>query len=75
MYFRASTKQKAEELNITGVVMNTPDGGVYAEAEGEEADLNDFIDWCRQGPPKAKVEQVDVHERPIKNYVKFEILR
>lgn len=75
VYFRASTKEKAEELKIAGMVMNTEGGGVYAEAEGEEADLNVFIEWCRQGPPQAKVERVDVREGSLKNYSKFEIVR
>jgi acylphosphatase len=37
VFFRASTKAKAEELGISGFVQNEPDGSVYIEAEGEEA--------------------------------------
>ncbi|HNU41845.1 MAG TPA: acylphosphatase, partial [Cyclobacteriaceae bacterium] len=33
VYYRASTKQKADELGIKGFVRNQPDGSVYIEAE------------------------------------------
>ena len=30
----------------------------YIEAEGEDRVLRDFVAWCRQGPPHARVTQV-----------------
>lgn len=75
VYFRASAKHKADELGLTGFVSNTPDGKVYAEAEGDHAALEQFIAWCRKGPSAAIVKSVDVTSGPLKNYAGFIIQR
>ncbi|QOI97128.1 MAG: acylphosphatase [Flammeovirgaceae bacterium] len=75
VFFRASTQRVAGELGITGLVRNEPDGNVYIEAEGEEGRLEKFIDWCRQGPPRARVEQVQITESGLKNYATFRVVR
>ena len=41
VFFRASTKEKAEEFNIKGNVRNNADGSVSIEAEGEEENLQE----------------------------------
>lgn len=75
VFFRASTKEKAESLRLQGFVRNEPDGSVYAEAEGEEEGLNAFVDWCRHGPPLALVEKCVIEEGPVKNFSHFIIER
>lgn len=60
VYFRQNTKQVAKRHKITGWVCNLPDGRVEAIFEGEEMDVNEVIEWCYVGPPKAKVEDVNV---------------
>lgn len=73
VWFRASTKQKAQELNLTGWVRNEPDGSVAAEAEGGKVDLQTFIDWCHVGSPAAEVDRVDVEWKEPEGYSSFEI--
>lgn len=75
VFFRASTKERADSLNIHGLVRNEPDGSVYAEAEGEEENLRLFIEWCHQGPSRAKVQKCEVHEGTVKNFNRFVIER
>lgn len=75
VFYRASTKDKAEELNIKGFVRNEPDGTVYIEAEGEEENLERFITWCRQGPPLANVKDCQVNTIDKKNFTSFSIQR
>ena len=75
VHFRASAKAKAESLNITGIVRNEPDGSVYAEAEGEEANLKKFVDWCYHGPAHAQVKKCVVNEDVLKGYTRFMIER
>lgn len=59
--FRFSTKQAADDSGVKGIVRNEPDGTVYVEAVGEEAQLNQFIEALRKGPsPAAEVEKVVV---------------
>jgi len=63
VWFRASTKQKAEELGLTGWVRNTPNGSVEAVFEGEEEIIKKMIDWCHSGPPMAKVDNIIVKKQ------------
>ncbi|HEX5171359.1 MAG TPA: acylphosphatase [Cyclobacteriaceae bacterium] len=75
VFFRASTKDKADALGIKGFVRNEWDGSVYIEAEGEEDSLNQFISWCRQGPSRASVKEVIIREGPPKKFSGFEVQR
>jgi acylphosphatase len=68
VYFRASTREKADALHVTGFVRNEPDGGVHVEAEGDEDNLEAFIQWCRRGPVHAVVEECVVREGAIKGF-------
>lgn len=62
VFFRSSTKRKAEELHVTGRVRNVPDGSVEVFAEGSEEDLQELIKWCQEGPAGARVEGVEIQE-------------
>jgi acylphosphatase len=75
VFLRASTKEKADSMNILGFVRNEPDGSVYIEAEGDETALQNFIAWCHRGPSRAEVEHCDVKEGELKGYDQFKILR
>jgi acylphosphatase len=61
VWFRKSTQDKARELGLRGFVRNQPDGSVYIEASGSPEVLSEFIDWCRQGPPMARVDGIAAH--------------
>lgn len=74
VFFRAFTKEQAENLNIYGFVTNTDDGNVYIEAEGNSNNLQKLIEWCHKGPFMAKVEEVMVNVGEIKNYNEFKIM-
>lgn len=58
VWYRASTKNKANALNISGTVENKPDGSVYIKAYGTESAIMQLIEWCRSGPPHARVDNV-----------------
>jgi len=75
VFYRASTKSKADELGIKGIVRNERDGSVYIEAEAEAKPLEAFIDWCKHGPAHAKVEQVEIHPINRVDFKTFEIKR
>ncbi len=60
VFFRSSTKDKAEELNLTGWVRNLDDRRVEAVFEGEEGNLKKMVGWCRKGPEYARVNNVEV---------------
>jgi acylphosphatase len=75
VFYRASAKDQADALGIMGFVRNEPDGSVYIEAEAEEAIMNRFIDWCRQGPRMARVDRCDVSGKEAAGFENFEIRR
>jgi acylphosphatase len=75
VFFRASTKAKADELGIKGSVRNEPGGTVYIEAEGEVANVEQFIEWCKEGPPRSRVDNLDVREAKVTGYSDFSVLR
>ena len=65
VWFRASTKNKAEQLGINGWVRNKPDGNVEAVFEGDEKIIKEMLEWCNHGPPLAKVDNVEVEKQPL----------
>ncbi len=76
VFFRAHTKEVAEKLGLTGWVRNLPDGRVEAVFEGEEEAVKEAIEWCKRGPPLAKVERVEVrYEEPTGEFKDFRIIR
>lgn len=75
VFFRASTKAVANQMGINGFVRNEADGSVYLEAEGESFLLDELINWCKEGPVDAKVEDVQLVAGEIKNHKGFEILK
>lgn len=62
VFFRDSALKKANELGLSGFVRNDLDGSVYIETEGREEPLREFIAWCNDGPPMAKVREIEVEE-------------
>ncbi|QPH38384.1 acylphosphatase [Pedobacter endophyticus] len=75
VFFRASTKAVADQMGIKGFVRNEKDGSVYIEAEAQPVILDAFIDWCKEGPDKAVVENVKVSDGELKNYRNFEVIK
>ena len=65
VWYRASTKNMANKLAITGWIKNTSDGKVEAVFEGEEKQVEEMIKWCKKGPRFAKVENVVVKNQDL----------
>lgn len=73
VFYRASTKEKADSLGIKGWVQNEPDGSVLIEAEAEEEIIERFVEWCRQGPMMARVDRLDDEPINLKHYTDFSV--
>jgi acylphosphatase len=52
---------------------NCPDDTVEIQAEGEKEILEQFINWCRKGPPKAQVSLLDIERVESQGLTTFEI--
>jgi len=65
--FRASAREQARRLGITGHARNLPDGQVEVLACGDEEALEELVQWLHKGPPTADVRHVEVtvEEHPV----------
>jgi len=75
VFFRQSAKEMADRLGIKGTVRNCDDDSVEIVATGEKEQLDKFISWCRQGPPRADVSDVETQELPLQDFRNFSIIR
>ena len=60
VFFRMETKRAADGFGVFGWVKNLLDGTVEAVFEGDRDRVDAILDWCREGPPAAKVTDVAV---------------
>jgi acylphosphatase len=63
--FRASARDEAKRMGVSGWVRNLTDGSVEVFIQGQEEKLNSLLSWCYEGPPGASVTGVEYAERPI----------
>lgn len=75
VFYRASAKDVAKELKLTGWVKNTADGEVEAVVAGDQLAVEQFIKWCKEGPKNANVSTVDVDLIADEFFEDFCILR
>ena len=71
--FRSSMAQVASDLGVRGWVRNVPDGSVEAFLEGDEQNVRRVLDWARLGPPRARVDRVEVEPATPRNHRDFRI--
>lgn len=67
VFFRDSTREKAESLSLAGWVRNLPDGSVEAVFEGPSAKVREMLEWCEAGPRRAEVGDIEVNREPPEN--------
>jgi acylphosphatase len=74
VFFRSGTRNQANLLNLTGWIRNLSDGRVEVVAEGQKDDVEAMVEFCRKGPPGARVDDVEITwEKPTGNFKEFEI--
>lgn len=61
VFFRASTRDRADQLGVVGWVRNAPDGTVEAHLEGSDDAVAGLEEWIRAGGPrKASVTDLEI---------------
>lgn len=60
VFYRAFTEDIARSLGLLGWVRNLPDGRVEAVFEGERASIQKAVTSCHEGPPAARVDDIDL---------------
>ncbi|OGT35596.1 MAG: acylphosphatase [Gammaproteobacteria bacterium RIFCSPHIGHO2_12_FULL_37_14] len=74
VWFRASAKEQADLLGITGWVRNLPDNRVEVLACGDKEKLAILQKWLHVGPKLAHIVHLAIEELPYKEYRGFEVL-
>lgn len=64
VWFRASVREQARAGGVSGWASNRSDGTVEVVIEGEPPAVARVVDYCRIGPPGARVDHVDVDDEP-----------
>jgi acylphosphatase len=74
--YRAEARSAAERLGVDGWVRNLPGGRVELVVEGTREAVDRLIEWCRHGPPYARIDDVRVEWEPFTgNFTRFGISR
>jgi acylphosphatase len=73
VYFRATTRDTANELGVDGWVRNLDDGRVEAVFEGDPDDVEEMVEFCYEGSSRASVTEVEVTEEEPEGIDGFEV--
>jgi acylphosphatase len=73
VFFRDSTQKEAESRGVAGWVTNRDDGAVEALFEGEPEAVQTLVEFCKNGPSKADVRDVEVEDREPEGLSGFEV--
>ncbi len=76
VWYRKSTKIKADELSVKGTVQNLVNGDVEIYAQGNSANLEALFEWCKIGPKFAVVDSVTIEDlNTTQQFQEFKIIR
>ena len=73
MFFRDTCRREALGRGVTGWVRNRPDGTVEAVFEGPPDAVETMCQWCKTGPPHARVDNLEVSEEEPRGESGFRI--
>jgi acylphosphatase len=73
VFFRDSTRERAQAAGVHGWVRNREDGAVEAVLEGRPEAVEQVLSFLHEGPSHADVENLEVHEEPAEGLSSFEV--
>ena len=73
VFYRATCIERARDLRLGGWVRNLGDGRVETAFEGPAAEVDAMVAWCREGPPRARVDAITVEEETPLGEVDFRV--
>jgi acylphosphatase len=74
VFFRDTTRRKAQSRNVAGWVRNAPDGTVEAVFEGDADAVDSMVRFCEEGPRGAQVERTETFEEEPEGLEGFRIV-
>ena len=73
VFFRDSVRRRATELGVAGWAHNRDDGAVEGVFEGEPEQVESMVEYCRRGPGRAEVTDLEVTDEPPEGLTGFEV--
>lgn len=74
VFYRAHAQEEAKKLGLKGYAKNLPEGSVEALVQGPEEKIKQFINWAKEGSPRAEVKNVEIKwDNVEKEFPDFEI--
>ncbi len=73
VFFRDSTRDEADRQGVAGWVSNRDDGAVEAVFEGDPSAVRAMVDFCREGPSRADVDEVEETEEEPEGLSSFDV--
>ncbi len=73
VFFRDSTRQRAEAAGVAGWVSNRPDGTVEAVFEGDDDAVGRLVEWMNDGPRSASVDRIEVDDEEAEGLSGFDV--
>ena len=71
--YRDATQQRARRLGLMGWVRNGEDGCVLVHAEGPERAVEQLVSFLEDGPPSARVAEVEIEQVKVEGHEQFAI--
>jgi acylphosphatase len=75
VFYRATAKSMADDLDLSGWIKNNSDGSVEFECQGLEEPIQDFLNWAESGPEWCRVSSLIREDIGLKEELEFEIIR
>jgi acylphosphatase len=73
VFFRDSTRRRAQQHDVAGWVRNNWDGTLEAVFEGDADAVERLVSFCREGPRGAQVERVEVADEEPEGLAGFDV--
>lgn len=73
VFFRETARRKATEAGVAGWITNRSDGRVEAVFEGPAEAVDELVEFCREGPTAATVEDLDVQTEEPESLSGFDV--
>jgi acylphosphatase len=73
VFFRDSTRERAQSRGVAGWVRNRPDGAVEAVFEGDPEAVESMVRFASEGPRHADVDDVEVSEEEPEGLSDFDV--
>ena len=73
VFFRDTLRRMAESRRVGGWARNRDDGSVEAVFEGEADAVEALVEFCRRGPSRARVAEVEVFDEQTEGLERFRV--